>query len=71
MTYEEILALLRYAGDHERFVRIVTLNRTEVTGVPTSLDTHVAAHEVYLRPSATDDTEIALSLGDISAVELV
>jgi len=71
MTYEEILALLRYAGDHERFVRIVTSSRTEVTGVPTSLDTHVTAHEVYLRPSATDDTEIALSLGDIRQVELV
>jgi len=71
MTYDEILAVLRYAGDHERSVRIITEAKTEVIGVPTSLDTHVTAHEVYLRPEAADDTEIALSLAAISAVELV
>ena len=71
MTYEEIVSLLGYAGDHERAVRILTTGRTEVIGVPTSLDTHVTAHEVYLRPPGSDDTEIALSLGAIEAVELV
>ncbi len=71
MTYEEIVSLLGYAGDHERAVRILTTDRTEVIGVPTSLDTHIAAHEVYLRPPGSDDTEIALSLGAIEAVELV
>ena len=44
---------------------------TEVVGVPTSLDTHIAAHEVYLRPLGVEDTEIALSLGDIQQVELL
>jgi hypothetical protein len=40
-------------------------------GVPTSLDTHVTAHEVYLRPPGGEDTEIAVSLGDIQQVELL
>ena len=70
MTYEEIISLLGYAGDHERSVRIRTTNNMEVTGVPTSLDTDIAAHEVYLRPLGSDDTEIALSLGAIEEVEL-
>ena len=71
MTYQEIVALLAYAGDNERPVRITTTNRTEVTGVPTSLDTHVTAHEVYLRLAGIEDTEIAMSLGAISEVELI
>jgi hypothetical protein len=37
-----------------------------------SVDTHVTAHEVYLRPAGNDDnTEIAVSLAAIEAVELV
>jgi hypothetical protein len=71
MTYQEIVALLGYAGNSERPVRITTTNRTEVIGVPTSLDTHVTAHEVYLRPVGIEDTEIAMSLGAISEVELM
>lgn len=72
MTYDEIVALLGYAGGQEQAVRITTTARTEVIGIPTSVDTHVTAHEVYLRPLGGDDeTEIAVSLGDIEAVELV
>ena len=71
MTYEEIVTLLGYAGGKEQSVRITTTNRTEVVGVPTSLDTHVAAHEVYLRPVGIEETEIALSLGAIAEVELI
>jgi hypothetical protein len=71
MTYEEIVALLGYAGGHEQAVRITTTNRTEVVGVPTSVDTHITAHEVFLRPPGSQDTEIAVSLGAIAAVELV
>lgn len=70
MRYEEIVALLGYAGGHEHPVRITTSDRTEVVGVPTSVDTHVTAHEVYLRPAGSDDTEIAVSLAAIEAVEL-
>jgi hypothetical protein len=71
MTYEDIIALLGYAGGHEQVVRITTTDRTEVIGVPMSVDTHVTAHEVYLRPAGGDDTEIAVSLAAIEAVELV
>lgn len=71
MTYEDIVALLGYAGGHDQAVRITTSDRTEVVGVPTSVDTHVTAHEVYLRPEGGDETEIAVSLAAISTVELV
>ena len=71
MRYEEIVSLLGYAGDHEQTVRITTSDSAEVVGVPTSVDTHIAAHEVYLRPRGVDDTEIAVSLGAIQTVELV
>jgi hypothetical protein len=72
MTYEEIVALLGYAGGHEQVVRITTTAQTEVVGIPMSVDTHVTAHEVYLRPAGSDDdTEIAVSLAAIEAVELV
>ena len=71
MTYEEIVSLLGYAGGHDQPVRIMTTARTEVVGIPMSVDTHVAAHEVYLRPTGSDDTEIAVSLAAIETVELV
>jgi hypothetical protein len=71
MTYEQIVATLGYAGSHDRAVRIVTTDRKEVTGIPTSVDTHVTAHEVYLHPLGDDSTEIAMSLGFIREVELL
>jgi hypothetical protein len=71
MRYDEIVALLGYAGGHDQAVRITTTDRLEVVGVPTSVDTHVTAHEVYLRPFGGDETEIAVSLAGIEAVELV
>jgi len=71
MTYEEIVSVLGYAGGHEQPVRIVTNTRTEVVGIPMSVDTHVTAHEVYLRPSGSDDMEVAVSLAAIEKVELV
>lgn len=72
MTYDEIVALLAYAGGNEQPVRITTTDRSEVLGVPTSVDTHVTAHEVFLRPLGRDDAaEIAVSLGAIATVELV
>jgi hypothetical protein len=71
MTYEEIVQVLGWAGGQEHPVRITTTAATEVVGVPTSLDTHPAAHEVYLRPIGIDDTEIAISLAAIRQVELI
>lgn len=71
MTYEEIIERLDWAGGQGTPVRITTTAATEVVGVPTSVDTHVAAHEVYLRPVGQDETEIAISLGAIARVDLV
>ncbi len=71
MTYEDIIALLGYAGGHDQAVRIMTTAQTEVIGIPMSVDTHVTAHEVYLRPTGSDDMEIAVSLAAIETVELV
>jgi hypothetical protein len=71
MRYEEILSVLGYAGGHEQLVRITTTDRTQVIGVPTSVDAHITAHEVFLRPPGADETEIAVSLGAIRAVELI
>ena len=71
MTYEDIVSLLGYAGGHEHLVRITTTDRTEVVGIPMSVDTNRDANEVYLRPAGNDETEIAVSLGAITAVELV
>lgn len=71
MQYEQIVELLDWAGGQEQAVRIRTTADTEVIGVPTSVDTHITAHEVYLRPLGIDDTEIALSLAAIRSVELI
>ncbi len=71
MTYEEIVATLGFAGNNERMVRITTDSSQEVIGIPTSVDTHVTAHEVYLHPEGDESTEIAMSLNAIRAVELL
>jgi hypothetical protein len=71
MTYDEIVTLLGYAGGHEQLVRITTRSNTELVGIPLSVDTHITAHEVYLKPAGDDETEIAVSLAAIQEVELV
>lgn len=71
MTYEQIVSVLGFAGDHEQPVRIRTTSQVEVTGIPTSVDAHVTAHEVYLKPAGDQDTEIAVSLAAIDSVELM
>ncbi len=70
MKYEAIVELLDYAGGHEQTVRITTTDDSEVVGIPTTVDTHPAALEVYLRPVGADDTEIAVRLTQIRAVEI-
>ncbi|MEO6067047.1 MAG: hypothetical protein ABIQ41_03560 [Gemmatimonadales bacterium] len=71
MTYEAIVETLSYAAGQEQMVRIVTTTGTSVHGFPTSLDTHLTAHEVYLLPPGDDDTEIAINLEAIELVELM
>ena len=71
MTYEAIVETLGYAIGQEQMVKIVTTAGTEIHGFPTSLDTHVTAHEVYLLPPGDDDVEIAVNLEAIESVELM
>ena len=71
MRYQEIVELLGWAGGQDQAVRITTRSATEIVGIPTSLDTHVTAHEVYLRPEGEDGAEVAISLEEIDRVELV
>lgn len=71
MTHEEIVEILSWAGGQELAVLITTTEATEVVGIPTSVDTHVTAHEVYLRLLGQEETEIALSLGAIRSVALL
>ncbi len=71
MTYEEIVAVLGYAGGNDQPVRILTADQVEVVGIPTSVDTDITAHEVYLLPPGSEETEIAVSLGAIESVELM
>ncbi len=71
MTYDEIVAVLGFAGGSDQPVRILTTNKIEVVGVPTSVDAHIEAHEVYLLPPGADETEIAVNLGAIESVELM
>jgi len=70
MQYESIVELLSYATGHEQPVRITTLDRREILGVPTSVDGDPGAHEVYLHPVGADDVEIAVSLAQISRVDI-
>ena len=71
MEYPAILELLGYAVGAERPVLITTTDHQTVVGIPTSLDQHPSALEVYLHPIGDDETEIALSLTRIELVELV
>ncbi len=68
---DEIVAVLGFAGGSDQPVRILTTNKMEVVGVPTSVDAHIEAHEVYLLPPGADETEIAVNLGAIESVELM
>lgn len=69
MRYDEIVELLGWAGSHDQPVRVVTADGAEMIGVPTTVDTHVTAHEAWLMP-VDGDTEFAISLGEIRHVEL-
>lgn len=71
MPYESIVEVLGFANGNGRAVRLIMDDGTEVFGVPSSVDLQEDAHEVFLRPAGDDETEIAISLGAITAAELV
>ncbi len=70
MQYESMLQTLGWAAGHEQPVRISLEGGPAIVGIPTSLDTHPSALEVYLRPVGDEDTEISVSLAAIRRVEL-
>jgi hypothetical protein len=69
VTYDAIVELLRWAGDHGRPVRVALADGRELHAVPTSLDTHPTVHEAWLLPTGAE-VEVAVSLGEIAGVEL-
>ncbi len=71
MDIDAIVEVLRWANGQGLPVRLVLRDEREVHGVPTSVDLHPTAHEVFLRPEHHDETEIGISLGDIRSAELV
>jgi hypothetical protein len=70
MQYETMMQTLGWAAGHEMPVRIDVEGGASVVGVPTSLDPHPTALEVYLHPIGDETTEIAVSLASIRYVEL-
>lgn len=70
MEYQAVIDTLGWAVGHDLPVRVALAGGESVVGVPTSLDIHPTALEVYLRPIGDQDTEIALSLASIQSVEL-
>lgn len=71
MQIEAIIEVLGFANGNQRAVRLVMQDGTEVLGVPSSVDLEPDAHEVFLKPSGDDETEIAVSLGAITSAELI
>lgn len=71
MQIDAIIEILGFANGNNRGVRLVLEDGTELVGVPSSVDLQPDAHEVFLKPSGDDETEIAVSLGAITEAELV
>ena len=71
MDATRIVEVLGFANGNNRAVRLIMLDGTEVLGVPSSVDLDPEAHEVFLKPSGDDETEIAVSLAAITMAELI
>ncbi|HET9066315.1 MAG TPA: hypothetical protein VFN22_10900 [Gemmatimonadales bacterium] len=71
MQLDAIIEVLSFASGNERAVRLKLADGSEVVGVPSSVDLHPTAHEVFLMPSGNDETEIGVSIGAITLAELL
>jgi hypothetical protein len=71
MQIDAIIEILGFANGNNRAVRLVMEDGSEVLGVPSSVDLEPDAHEVFLKPSGDDATEIGVSLGAIASAELI
>lgn len=70
MRYEAITELLAWAGGQDHPVKVTTTSGETLVGIPETLDTHVTALEVYLRPIGEDTSVFSVSLGSIERVDL-
>lgn len=70
MEIDAIVEVLRWANGQGVPVSLVLRDGSRVIGIPTSVDIHPTAHEVFLRPERNDETEIGVSFGDITSAEL-
>lgn len=71
MPLQAIIDILGFANGNGRAVRLRLEDGRDLVGVPSSVDLHITAHEVFLRPSGNDETEVAVSLGAITSAELL
>jgi len=71
VTTEAIIEVLGFANGHLQPVRLMLRDGSEVVGVPSTVDVHPAANEVFLHPEGSDDTEIGVSLSAIVSAQLV
>ena len=62
MTTDAITEILGYANGNDLPVRLILRDGSAITGVPSSVDTHVTAQEVFLQLDGDEDTEIGVSL---------
>jgi hypothetical protein len=71
MELDAILEVLTYANSNEQSVRLTLRDGTEVVGVPSVVDAHPTAHEVYIAVGGDDDTEVGVAFEAIASAELV
>lgn len=71
MELDAMLDVLTFANSNERSVRLTLRDGTEVLGIPSVVDTHPTAHEVYIMVGGDDDTEVGIAFEAIAAAELV
>jgi hypothetical protein len=71
MELDAILEVLTYANSNEQSVRLTLRDGSEVVGVPSVVDTHPTAHEVYVTVGGDDDTEVGIAFEAIASAELV
>lgn len=71
MELDAILEVLTYANGNDRSVRLTLRDGTEMIGVPSVVDTHPTAHEVYIAVGGDDDTEVGIAFAAITTAELI
>jgi hypothetical protein len=71
MELDTIIEVLTFANSNEQSVRLTLRDGTEVIGIPSVVDTHPTAHEVYIAVGGDDDTEVGIAFEAIATAELI